>query len=232
MERTRELKWVLFNSFYYLEAPVIDSLIAQGASVYSIGPCILSHHLNDGVQAGITVNLWAEEVECLEWLDKQSPKSVVYVSFGSLAIMKQRELEEIALGLEATQKPFLWVLRGDLMDGSSAKLPPGFMEATKDRAYFVPWCPQMQVLSHPSIACFVTHYVWKIGLALNKNNNGIAEKKEIEMGVKKVFEDDEMKARFFKLSKEAKDAVASETGSSYANFQEFVKAMKEKNSDK
>ncbi|GLJ48491.1 hypothetical protein SUGI_1023460 [Cryptomeria japonica] len=201
MERNRELKWVLFNSFYHLEAPIIDDLIAQGAS------------------------------------------SVVYVSFGSLVIVKQRQLEEFALGLEATQKPFLWVLRSDLMDGSSALLPPGFMEATKDRAYFVSWCPQMKVLSHPFVACFITHCgwnfvmesiafgvpmlcwpyftyqffncvyvvdVWRIGLALNKNSDGITEKKEIEIEVKRVFENDEMKARVLKLSEEAKDAVKSE----------------------
>ncbi|GLJ48473.1 hypothetical protein SUGI_1023210 [Cryptomeria japonica] len=260
MERTRELKWVLFNSFYYLEAPIIDILIAQGASVCSIGPCIPSPRLNGEVNSKITANFWAEEAECLDWLDKQSPKSVAYVSFGSLAIVNQRQLEEFAMGMEATQRPFLWVLRSDLMDGSSAKLPPGFMEATKDRAYFVPWCPQTQVLSHPSIACFFTHCgwnsvmesiamgvpmlcwpyfaehflisayvvdIWKIGLALNTNIDGIAENREIEMGVKRVSEDNEMKARVLKLSERAKDAVKSETGPSYANFQDFVKAMRE-----
>lgn len=38
MERTRDLKWVLFNSFQHLEAPIIDSLIDNGALVCSIGP--------------------------------------------------------------------------------------------------------------------------------------------------------------------------------------------------
>ncbi|GLJ48500.1 hypothetical protein SUGI_1023550 [Cryptomeria japonica] len=108
----------------------------------------------------------------------------------------------------------MWVLRSDLVDGSSALLPLGFMEATKDRAYFVSWCPQMKVLSHSSVACFITHCgwnfvmesiafgvpmlywpyftyqffncvyvvdVWRIGLALNKNSDGIIENKEIEM---------------------------------------------------
>ncbi|GLJ48506.1 hypothetical protein SUGI_1023630 [Cryptomeria japonica] len=245
MERNRALKWVLFNSFYNLEAPIIGSLIVQGASVCSIGPCISSPRLNGEVHSEITANFWKEEAECLDWLDKQSQKSVVYVSFGSVAIVNQRQLEEFAPSLEATQKPFLWVLRSVLMNGSSALLPPGFMEATKDRAYFVSWCPQMKVFSHPSVACFITHCgwnfvmesiafgvtmlcwpyftdqffncvymvdVWRIGLALNKNSDGITEKKEIEMGVKRVFEDDEMKARVLKLSEEAKDAVKSETG--------------------
>ncbi|GLJ48475.1 hypothetical protein SUGI_1023250 [Cryptomeria japonica] len=265
MERTRELKWVLFNSFIHLEAPIIDALIAQGASVCSIGPCIPSPCLNGEVHSDITANFWSEEAECLDWLDKQSHNSVVYVSFGSLAIVNQRQLEEFALGLEATQKPVLWVLRSDLMDGSSAVLPPGFMEATKDRAYFVPWCPQMQVLSHPSISCFITHcgwnsivesiamgvpmlswpyfadqflncvYVvdmWKIGLAFTADSDGTVRKGEIEKAVRIVFEDETMKTRVMKLRQKAKDAVKGETVSSSANFQNFVKAMREEICDK
>ncbi|GLJ48474.1 hypothetical protein SUGI_1023230 [Cryptomeria japonica] len=179
MERMRKLKWVLFNSFYHLEAPVIDTLIAQGASLCSIGPCIPSSRLNGEVHSEITANFWTEEAECLDWLDKQSQQSVVYVSFGSLAIVNQRQLEEFALGLEATQKPFLWDLRSDLMDGSSAILPPGFMEATKDRNSIVKSIAMGEpVLCWPYFAdqflnCVYVIDVWKIGLAFVGDSDGI-----------------------------------------------------------
>ncbi|KAH9293674.1 hypothetical protein KI387_041114 [Taxus chinensis] len=258
MERVRELKWVLFNSFYYLEAPVIDSLVSQGASICTIGPFVQN---GNGQSETEPVGFWAEEPECLEWLDKQSPKSVIYVAFGSLAILNQRQLEEFALGLEATQRPFLWVLRSDLMDGTSVVLPPAFVEATRERACFVSWSPQLQVLSNPSVACFFTHcgwnsvvesisvgvpmlcwpyfadqflncvYVveaWKIGLLLNAKKDGVIERKEVERAVERLLEDNEMKTRVTKLSQKAKDAFNDESGSSNANFTGFINAMKEK----
>ena len=58
-------------------------------------------------------NLWEEEKSCLTWLDMQQVASIIYVSFGSIAVKSEEQLEQLALGLEGSGQPFLWVLRVD-----------------------------------------------------------------------------------------------------------------------
>ncbi|KAG2540009.1 hypothetical protein PVAP13_9NG516800 [Panicum virgatum] len=50
---------------------------------------------------------------CIEWLNRMPPRSVVFLCFGSLTHVSDAQLMELALGLEASGKPFLWVIRDD-----------------------------------------------------------------------------------------------------------------------
>ncbi|XP_059063745.1 linamarin synthase 2-like [Cryptomeria japonica] len=72
----------------------------------------------------------------------------------------KEQLEELAIGLEKSQHPFLWVLRMDIAGGMPATLPEGFEERTKDRGLIVKWAPQVKVLSHPSVGGFISHCGW------------------------------------------------------------------------
>ena len=106
-------------------------------------------------------NLWKEEPECLQWLDSnKEPNSVVYVNFGSITVMTADQLTEFAWGLANSNQAFLWVIRPDLVGGESAIVPADFLEETKDRGLLATWCPQEQVLSHPSVGGFLTHSGW------------------------------------------------------------------------
>ncbi|KAG5106492.1 hypothetical protein JHK82_043462 [Glycine max] len=45
----------------------------------------------------------------------------------------------------------MWVIRHDLVEGEVSILPLEIVEETKRRALLVGWCPQEQVLKHPTI---------------------------------------------------------------------------------
>jgi cyanohydrin UDP-glucosyltransferase len=66
-------------------------------------------------------------------------------------------LKEFAWGLANSKHPFLWIVRPDVVMVDSAILPEKFYAEIKDRGLLVSWCPQEQVLAHPSIAVFLTH---------------------------------------------------------------------------
>ncbi|KAK3023146.1 hypothetical protein RJ639_044380 [Escallonia herrerae] len=70
------------------------------------------------------------------------------------------QLVEFALGLSISNQTFLWIIRPDLVVGESAILPSEFVEVTKERGFTASWCPQKQVLNHPSIGRFLAHCGW------------------------------------------------------------------------
>ena len=96
----------------------------------------------------------------LEWLDKRSPNSVIYVNYGSLAILTPKQLEEFAWGLANSNHPFLWIIRSDLVEGKSEIITQEYLEEIKGRGLISSWCPQEKVLQHPSVAVFLTHCGW------------------------------------------------------------------------
>jgi len=126
----------------------------------------------------------------MKWLDTQLPGSVIYVSFGSVVVKSQLQMEQLALGLEGTGRPFLWVLRSDIAEGQAVVFPEGYEERTKDRALFVIWSPQLKVLAHRSVGLFLTHSGWNSTL------------ESISMGVPMVgfphFADQFLNCRFAK----------------------------------
>ncbi|GLJ57837.1 hypothetical protein SUGI_1381050 [Cryptomeria japonica] len=259
-QEIKHIKWILFNSFLEIEAPVVETL-SKEVGVYPIGPLIPPEFLHSTASTKVLPSLRKHETECLQWLDKQCTHSVIYISFGSTGIMSEKQVEELALGLDATQRPFLWVVRSDLMKGSEAILPAGFLERVRDRGCIVSWAPQLEVLSHPSLACFVTHCgwnsvqesitmgvpmlcwpyfadqfinrtyvvdVWKLGLPLDANSQGIREKEEFLKGVEILLESEqglEIREEARKLKGIARDTI-KDGGSSWNNFNLFLTAMK------
>ncbi|KAL0337937.1 UNVERIFIED_CONTAM: Zeatin O-glucosyltransferase [Sesamum calycinum] len=105
--------------------------------------------------------------ECLDWLDRQSPNSVIFVSFGTTSSLSNEQVQELAFGLESSEQKFVWVVRdadkGDIFTGEVRKseLPEGLEERVKERGIIVrDWAPQLEILGHPSTAGFMSHCGW------------------------------------------------------------------------
>nr|GMC52497.1 7-deoxyloganetin glucosyltransferase-like [Ipomoea batatas] len=152
---------VILNTFDALEHEALMALKSMLPAVYTVGPLqFLQTEVKDSNVRALATNLWKEDTSCLEWLDTKEPNSVVYVNYGSITVMTPDQLSEFAWGLANSKKPFLWIVRPDLVTGEGAILPPEFMEETKDRGMLSSWCPQEQVLAHPAIGGFLTHNGW------------------------------------------------------------------------
>ncbi|XP_031282880.1 UDP-glycosyltransferase 83A1-like isoform X2 [Pistacia vera] len=75
-------------------------------------------------------------------------------------VIDKIQFQELALGLELTNRPFLWVVRPDITDDANEAYPEGFQDRVANRGKMVGWAPQQKVLSHPSIAFFFSHCGW------------------------------------------------------------------------
>jgi flavonol-3-O-L-rhamnoside-7-O-glucosyltransferase len=153
---------VVMNSFQELEALYIESFEQiTGKKVWTLGPmCLCNQDINAMAARGNKASM--DEAQCLRWLDLMKPGSVTFVSFGSLACTAPRQLVELGLGLEASKKPFVWVIKaGDKFPQVEEWLAEGFEERVKDRGLIIRgWAPQVLILWHKAIGGFMTHCGW------------------------------------------------------------------------
>nr|ACB56925.1 glycosyltransferase UGT88A9 [Pilosella officinarum] len=192
---------IIVNTFDSLEPKAIKA-IGDGSCVsdmptppvYCIGPL---------VAAGGDVS----HDQCLNWLDSQPSRSVVYLCFGSLGLFSSDQLREIGIGLEMSGHRFLWVVRCPPSDNKSDRfqpppepdlndlLPEGFLDRTVDRGLVVKsWAPQVAVLNHESVGGFVTHCGWNSVLeAVSAGVPMVAWPLYAEQKVNKVVLVEEMK---------------------------------------
>ncbi|KAM7505346.1 hypothetical protein LguiB_004250 [Lonicera macranthoides] len=152
----------IFHTFDELEVDVLTSLSSMIPHLYTIGPIelLMNHILPKDDLNSIGYSLWREEHLCLEWLDSKEENSVIYVNFGSIAVMSLEKLLEVGRGLVNSNKYFLWINRSDAVKSESPVLPPEFLEEIKERGFIAGWCPQEQVLNHSSVGGFLTHGGW------------------------------------------------------------------------
>ncbi|MCD9645093.1 hypothetical protein HAX54_033769 [Datura stramonium] len=146
---------IIANTVQELEPETITS-IQEKHNFYAIGP-IVSANFTD---LTIPSSLWSE-YDCTQWLDVKPRGSVLYVSFGSVALVNKEDILELAHGLMLSEVNFIWVLRFNIL-GQDEKsiLPLGYEEKVKDRGLIVPWCNQTKVISHSAIGGFLSHCGW------------------------------------------------------------------------
>ncbi|KAL4319867.1 hypothetical protein GQ457_18G006140 [Hibiscus cannabinus] len=156
LNATKRSSGMIANTMEFLEHAALSVIREYSpAPVFTIGPF---HKLAPSSSS----SLLQEDSHCISWLDKQAPKSVIYVSFGSMASLSKQDIVEIAWGLASSEQPFLWVIRPGLVHGSEGTelLPDGFQETVGERGFIVKWAPQQEVLAHEAVGGFWTHCGW------------------------------------------------------------------------
>ncbi|TXG74184.1 hypothetical protein EZV62_002763 [Acer yangbiense] len=153
---TRTSSAVIWNTMDCLEQSLLAQIQQQyQVPIFQIGP------LHKFAPASSS-SLLMEDSNCITWLNRQAPDSVIYVSLGSAASIDKKELVEMAWGLANSKQPFLWVVRPGSVNGSEEieLWPEGFKETVKGTGCIVKWAPQMEVLSHDAVGGFWTHCGW------------------------------------------------------------------------
>ncbi|ESQ55939.1 hypothetical protein EUTSA_v10027441mg [Eutrema salsugineum] len=144
---------ILVNSFQELEQEALGSVLDH-AKIVPIGPLITSRTDSE------------TGAEYIEWLDTKADSSVLYISFGTLAVLSKKQLLEICEALIQSRRPFLWVITDKSYrskeDGEEKEeeIIRSFREELDEIGMVVSWCDQFSVLKHRSIGCFVTHCGW------------------------------------------------------------------------
>ncbi|WVZ06318.1 hypothetical protein V8G54_019664 [Vigna mungo] len=147
---------VLVNTFEALESEALRAV--DGMNMIPIGPLIPSAFLDGRDPSDVCFggDIFPVSNDCVTWLDSKEEKSVVYVSFGSYLVLSKGQMEEIARVLFDCGRPFLWVIREKKNQEEVLELG---MELEK-KGKIVTWCSQVEVLSHGSVGCFLTHCGW------------------------------------------------------------------------
>ncbi|KAF3443528.1 hypothetical protein FNV43_RR13212 [Rhamnella rubrinervis] len=147
---------VIWNTLDCLEQLCLMQVQQQcQVPIFPIGPI---HKISPPT----STSLLEEDRSCIDWLDKQSHNSVIYVSLGSVAFLSEKEVAEMAWGLANSEQPFLWVVRPGSIHGSNwiELLPKGFRDGVGERGCIVKWAPQKEVLGHEAVGGFWSHCGW------------------------------------------------------------------------
>lgn len=134
---------VVLNFFAEADPIAAQHLLTKFPSLLYIGPLALT-----------SPPPFRDDFGCIPWLEQHKPRSVVYLSFGTMVTPPPPELESLVEALKETGHPFLWSFRGDV----EKHFPKDFLESKSGK--FVKWAPQVEILGHGSVGVFVTHFGW------------------------------------------------------------------------
>ncbi|KAI3867358.1 hypothetical protein MKX03_036485 [Papaver bracteatum] len=161
---------IVINSFSELESVYLDYLrkkpngLGYYNRVLAVGPILPSDDDVTGPakEKGGSGSVSTDDI--LSWLDKCPDNSVVYVCFGSQVVLTNKQMEELASGLESGGVRFLWCVKEPTVghvDGEYSVVPAGFEDLTAGKGMLIRgWAPQLPILKHRSVGSFMTHCGW------------------------------------------------------------------------
>lgn len=157
VRHSRDADRVLAHTIYEVEHATVDSLKENaGICMDPIGPLVTTARHN----------LFSEDPAGMSWLDKQTKASVLYIAFGSVSVLKEEVIVELAYGLAASGLPFFWVIRPDKESSDARKLIESKLDDAlnvlrkQGKGYITSWAPQVAVLGHSSVGAFLSHCGW------------------------------------------------------------------------
>ncbi|KAH7422019.1 hypothetical protein KP509_13G086600 [Ceratopteris richardii] len=158
----KRAKWHLCHALYELDKDGLDAFEQLlNIKCFPVGPLLPSPFFSAEMDTwpAMDTSIWPTDEGCKKWLDKQKARSVLYISFGSIAHMEAQQVEELEAGIIASEQPFLWALRPDTYVSTLENLEE-FKKRTRHQGLIVSWAPQLSVLSHRSVGAFFTHCGW------------------------------------------------------------------------
>ncbi|XP_030526527.1 UDP-glycosyltransferase 92A1 [Rhodamnia argentea] len=174
--------WVESNGILFNTVAEFDSVGLSyfrqklGVEVWAVGPVLLSAKSRRSTTPSRGAGAGPDQ--CIAWLDTKPPKSVLYVSFGSMNTITAPHMMELATALESSGRDFIWVVRPPVGHDINAEfdagawLPEGFERKIAGRGLLVErWAPQAEILAHGAVAAFLTHCGWNS--VLEALSNGV-----------------------------------------------------------
>lgn len=145
---------ILINTFDALESEALRAISTDKLKMIGVGPLFNPIDVRESDDSNSMIS---------EWLDSKPKGSVIYVSFGTLAVLSKLQMEEIAKGLLDFGRPFLWVIRENNEKAEEQEEEEEKLSCTEELeklGTIVPWCCQVEVLCNKALGCFVTHGGW------------------------------------------------------------------------
>lgn len=97
----------------------------------------------------------AAKEKVMTWLNYFPEGSVVYVCFGSQAVLSPVQTAALSAALELSLVRFLWCVR------EGTEIPEGFEERVAARGLVMKgWAPQVEILGHAAVGWFLSHCGW------------------------------------------------------------------------
>ncbi|CAI0627546.1 unnamed protein product [Linum tenue] len=182
-----------------------------------IGPMVPSSYLDGRIAGdkGYGASLWKPlSDECLKWLENKEPRSVAYISFGSMVNLTEEQMGEIAelLAHKATGCFVTHCGWNSTLEGLSLGVPMVAMPQWSDQVTNAKYVEE----------------IWKIGVRVKEDETGVVRREEVARCLKEVMMEGsrslEIKVAARKWKQMAVEAV-SEGGESDREINNFVRKL-------
>ncbi|KAF8378531.1 hypothetical protein HHK36_029874 [Tetracentron sinense] len=217
---------LVVNSFSELEGVYLDHLKKDMGHdrVWAVGPLSPLEVTERGGSSSIPTH------ELMNWLDTCGDHSVVYICFGSQAILSNKQMEELAAALEASNARFIWCVKEVKGENGCAEfgmVPTGSPTESQERGLVA----GVQMIAWPMGADqFINArlLVEEMGVAVKvcEGEDSIPNSEDVaRVVVESLGENWPMRVRAKELSVAALGAIKEGTGSSTKDLDGLVKEL-------